>query len=87
MRSLLFLFVVFSLFSPADIQAQEIATVIRIIDGDPLKTNCNGQEESVRLIGRYPREQGQQEGKRRLCKNRQKSRTYPLAGQRCYWLC
>lgn len=31
--------------------AQEIATVLKIIDGDTLKLNYNGKEENIRLIG------------------------------------
>ena len=51
MRRLFFLFAVLSLFPPAETQAQEIATVVRVIDGDTLKISYKGQEESIRLIG------------------------------------
>ncbi len=51
MRRLLFLFAVLSLFAPVETQAQEIATVVRVIDGDTLKISYGDQEESIRLIG------------------------------------
>jgi len=51
LKSLLTLFIVLVLSSPINILAQEIATVIRVIDGDTLKINYEGQVESIRLIG------------------------------------
>jgi micrococcal nuclease len=51
MRRLLFLFAVLSLFAPVETQAQEIATVVRVIDGDTLKISYGDQEENIRLIG------------------------------------
>ena len=39
------------LYLPSLIYAQQITTVIRVVDGDTLKISYNGQDESVRLIG------------------------------------
>lgn len=50
MKKALFFFIFALLFVPA-LQAQEVATVLRIIDGDTLKIYYLGKEESVRLIG------------------------------------
>ncbi len=33
------------------LHAQDTATVMRVVDGDTLKVNFKGQEESIRLIG------------------------------------
>ena len=53
MKRLLALSIVLIISSSANILAfeQAVATVVRVIDGDTLKINYNGQEESVRLIG------------------------------------
>ena len=49
LRSLLYLALFF--FLPTITQAQEIATVLRVIDGDTLKISYKGHEERLRLIG------------------------------------
>ncbi len=45
------LFVVLSLFLSANTDAQQITTVVRVVDGDTLKIRYWGKEESIRLIG------------------------------------
>jgi micrococcal nuclease len=44
-------------------QERELATVLRIIDGDTLKINYHGRNESIRLIGINTPERNEEKGK------------------------
>ena len=48
---LLLISIVLASYLSTSLYAQEVATVLSVIDGDTLKINYNGQEESIRLIG------------------------------------
>ena len=48
---LLIISIVLSSSQSTSLFAQNLATVIRVIDGDTLKINYGDQEESIRLIG------------------------------------
>ncbi len=51
LKRLLPLFIILSFALSLSSYAQETYKVIRVVDGDTLKINCNGKQESIRLIG------------------------------------